>query len=133
MAKAKLIRQLVVATPNEVGTLGRLCKAIRGCGANISHFCGSALGEKARFMVAVDMPDKVKARLEKLDYEVSEVEVLEVALGNAPGTLEPVARNLAKAKVDIEYNYATTANGKRVVCILATNDNAKALKVLNRT
>ena len=131
MPKANVIWQLVVVTPNEVGTLARLCETIRTSGANISHFCGSAIGDDARFMVAVDKPDKVAKALRALDYEVSEVEVLEVELENAPGTLELVAQKLAEGHVDIEYNYATTSNGKRVVCIMATNDNRKALQLIN--
>jgi len=130
MPKARIVRQLVVEAPNEVGTLGRICDLIAKLGANILHMCGSALTEEARFMLTVDKTDEVKAALMKEGYDVSEAEALEVELKNAPGTLEPVAAVLAREAVDIIYHYATTNGAPTVKCIIATNDNQKAQSLI---
>lgn len=126
MPTARIVKQLVVEAPNEVGTLGRICALIAKLEANILHMCGSTLSDEARFMLTVDRPDEVKAALLEEGYEVSEAEALEVELKNCPGTLEPVAAALAREAVDIIYHYATTNGAPTVKCIIATNDNRKA-------
>jgi len=130
MAKARIVRQLVVEAPNEVGTLGRLCRLIADLGANILHMCGSSLSDNARFMFTVDRTDEVKAALLREGYDVSEAEAVEVELDNAPGSLEPVASVLADHAVDITYHYATTNGAPTVKCIIATNDNQKARELI---
>lgn len=130
MAKARIVRQLLVEAPNEVGTLGKLCKRIAELGANILHMCGSSYSEEARFMITVDQTEKVKDALIQDGYDVTEAEALEVELKNAPGTLEPVAAILAQNAVDIIYHYATTNGAPTVKCIIATNDNARALELI---
>ena len=100
MALARKVKQLVVITPNEVGTLEKVCSAIREAGGGITHVCASTLGEDARFMMTVHEPAKVRAALEAMEYEVSEAEAVEIELDNVTGSLEPVAARLAAADVD---------------------------------
>jgi len=133
MTEARKIKQLVVITPNEVGTLVKVCRAINDAGGVISHMCASALGEDARFMLNVENAGKAKLALQRLEYEVREAEVLELELANRPGSLEPVAQQLGEHNVDIEFLYATSGDGKNVVCILSTNDNDRAVEIINRT
>src|SRR3989338_8567733 len=127
MAKAKIVKQLVVTTPNEVGTLDKISTALKNVGLDISHLCASALGDEARFMIVVSNPEKAASALRKMEYEVSQDEVLEVEFENAPGTLSPVAKKLGDSGVDIKYIYGTTGDGKNVIGIISTNDNKKAL------
>ena len=132
MAKAKIVKQLVVTTPNEVGTLDKISTTLKNIGLNISHLCASALGEEARFMIVVNNPEKAAAALRKMEYEVSQDEVLEVEFENAPGTLSPVAKKLGDSGVDIKYIYGTTGSSNNVIGVISTNDNKKALNVINK-
>jgi hypothetical protein len=132
MAKAKIVKQLLVTTPNEVGTLDKISTALKNAGLNISHLCASAMGEDARFMIVLSDPDKATRILEKMEYEVSSDEAIEVEFENAPGTLSPVAKRLADAGVDIKYIYGTSADSDRVIGMMSTNDNKKAISLINR-
>jgi len=131
MARATLIRQLVVITPNEVGMLANVCEAICECGNAITHVCASALGDDARFMLNVDNPESAKQSLEEAGYEVSLADVLEIEFDNASGVLAPVARALCAGDVDILFNYGTSADGKKAVVVMSTNDNLRALEIIN--
>jgi len=131
MPAARIIKQLVIVTPNEVGTLSKICAVVHQSGADIRHLCASALDREARFMLAVDKHVEAKRALEQAEYDVTEAEVIELDLENTPAALDPVARRLAKGAVDIEFNYATTGDGSLVRCILATNDNQRAVEIIN--
>ncbi|MBN1405396.1 MAG: hypothetical protein JW946_02630 [Candidatus Omnitrophica bacterium] len=131
MAKAKIVKQLIVVTPNEVGTLNKISTALSAAGLNISHLCASALTEEARFMIVVADPAKAKRILEGMEYEVVESDALEVEFENAPGTLSPVAKRLGDADIDIKYIYGTTADGSKIIGIISTNDDKKAVALIN--
>ena len=132
MAKAKMVKQLMVTTPNEVGTLNKISTSLIEAGLNVSHLCASAMGEQARFMIVVSNPAKAAQMLEGLEYEVSQDDVLEVEFENAPGTLSPVAKKLGSAGIDIKYIYGTTGDGNKVIGVISTNDNQKALDLINK-
>lgn len=131
MTTARKIQQLVVITPNEVGTLEKICAAIREVEGGLSHICASTLGQDARFMLNTHEPGKVRDAIEKLEYDVEVVEVVEVELENVTGSLEPIAARLSKANVDIEFFYGTSADGKKATCVMATNDNDRAVEVIS--
>jgi hypothetical protein len=131
MAVATKIKQLVVITPNEVGTLEKLCAAVRDAGGGITHICASTIGDDARFMLGVSRMSQVRAALEALEYEVSETEAVTVELNNVTGALEPVAQRLSAAKVDIDFLYGTSSDGARATCVVSTNDNDRALEVIS--
>ena len=131
MAVATKTKQLVVITPNEVGTLEALCAAVRQAGGSISHICASTLGEDARFMLGVSNRSAVRAALEALEYEVSETEAITIELKNVTGSLEPVANRLRAADVDIDFLYATSADGAQATCVVSTNDNDRAIEVIS--
>lgn len=131
MVKARIVKQLIVTTPNEVGTLDKITTSLSDMGVNILHLCASALGEEARFMIVLNNPKKAIRILEDMEYEVAETDVLEVEFENALGTLSPVAKKLADADIDIKYIYGTTANASNVIGIMSTNDDKKALNLIN--
>lgn len=131
MTKAKITKQLMVTTPNEVGTLDKISVALKNAGLNIFHLCASAMAENAHFMLVVNDVAKATHVLEGMEYEVLETEVLEIEFENAPGTLSPVAAKLAEAGIDIKYIYGTTGEGSKIVGILSTNDNQRAIDLIN--
>lgn len=133
MAKAKMVKQLIVTTPNEVGTLDKIATTLKEAGLNISHLCASALGDDARFMIVLNNPAKATSILEGMEYEVAQYDVLEVEFENAPGTLSPVAKKLGNAGIDIRYIYGTTSDGTKVIGIMSTNDNEKALDLIKKS
>ncbi len=132
MEKVRIAKQLIVTTPNEVGTLNKISAALKNVGVNILHLCASAFGEEARFMMVVSNAEKAVSALTKMEYEVAQDNVLEAEFENAPGTLAPLAEKLGNAGVDIKYIYGTTSTGEKVICVISTNDNEKALNLINK-
>ena len=131
MAKAKVVKLLMVTTPNEVGTLGKVSASLKDAGVNISHLCAYGEGEKASFIIMASDPDKAIQALKGIGYEVSQEDALEVEFENAPGTLSPVAKKLGDAGVNIKYIYGTTGDGSKVIGVMSTADNQKALSIIN--
>src|SRR2546428_720595 len=75
-------------TPNKPGKLAAILNMVR--------------------MIASD-PKKTKSTLAKLGYGVTETVVLAVTITDRPGQLAKLATTLGRAKVNIEYMYATAA------------------------
>ena len=104
MAVATKTKQLVVITPNEVGTLERICAAVREAGGTLAHICGSTYGDDARFMLGVTQIGQVRAALEALEYDVSETEAVTIELSTL-GVLPRIAFEPAEVNecgVDID-------------------------------
>lgn len=131
MAVATKGKQLVVITPNEVGTLERICEAVREAGGSITHICASTYGDDARFMLGVSQMAQVRAALEALEYEVTETEAVTIELKNVSGSLEPVANRLRAANVDIDFLYGSSSDGAKATCVVSTNDNDRAVEVIS--
>ena len=122
----------MVTTPNEVGTLNKISTALKMADLNIAHLCASAMGENARFMIVVNDLEIATSILEGMEYEVSQADALEVEFENAAGTLSLVAQKLADAGIDIKYIYGTTGDGPKIIGVLSTNDDQKALNLINQ-
>jgi len=131
MAKAKIVKQLLVTTPNEVGTLNKISTTLVQAGLNLKHLCASTFGEQAVFMVILDNHEKAKELLENFEYEVILKDALEVEFKNQPGTLSLVAQKLADADIDVKYIYGTSSDGETVIGVFSTNDNKKAVNLIN--
>jgi len=122
---------MVIVTPNEVGVLADVCRVVREAGCSISHICCSTLDSEARFMLNIEDAQAARTALQKEEYGISEAPVVELTLDPVRGALEKTARRLADQGVDIEFLYGTTSNGKQVKLILSTNDNPKAVELIN--
>ena len=131
MAKAKVVKLLIVTTPDEIGTLGKVSTSLSDAGVDISHLCAYGEGGKASFMIIASDPGNATRVLKGIGYEVSQEDALEVEFENAPGTLSPVAKKLGDAGVNIKYIYGTTGDGSKVIGVMSTADNQKALSIIN--
>ena len=131
MAKAKKVAQLKVKTGNKVGVLSNLTAALKSTGIDIFHLCAYGMDNEAYFMIVLSNPEKAHDALKSAGYEVTQDSVLEVEFESAAGTLEPVAKKIADAGIDILYIYGTTSDGSKVVGVVSTQDNDKALGVIN--
>ncbi|NQT89819.1 MAG: hypothetical protein HQ558_01020 [Candidatus Omnitrophica bacterium] len=131
MTKARMVDQLLVSTPNEVGTLGNLTEALLSAGVNILHLCAYAEGDKGSFMIISSDNDKCAEIMKNMGYEVSKSKTMEIEFENKPGTLAPIAKNLAENGIDIQYIFGTSADGNNILGIISTSDNDAALQMIN--
>jgi len=129
------VTQIVVTLQSKPGTLAHLCSTLGKAGVNISAVMAPGVsGAKARqgkVRLLVDNPDKAKEALKAAKTRFSEEEAIAIELDNRPSALYEVAENLAQAKINIRYAYATVSEGSaKATVVLAVPDIGKALAVL---
>ena len=130
MAKASKAKQISLTLPNRIGTLAKVSDPIVAAGANINAI--SARGDKRRayFHILVDRHVKARNALKKAGYEITEEDVILLEMPNKPGTMQKVAEKLADEGVDILYTFGSAGSGRATFCVLKTDNDKKALKLL---
>lgn len=126
---AKSVREISFTAPNRVGVLANVTKALKQARVNIQHVAAWSEGGKAHFQLATNQNARARRALSKLGIRSSEKRTLVLNLRNKVGSLERIARRLAKAKVNISCLMATTS-GKRAAVVFNTSNNSKAGRVV---
>ncbi len=125
------IKQISAFLENKKGRLAEMTEVLAKESINIRAL---SLAENANFGVArmiVDNPDKCARVLKENNFIARETDVIAVEVSDKPGGLHKVVSVLDKAKINIEYMYATIERRKNnAVVIFRIDDNEKALKVL---
>lgn len=125
--------QLAVFLENRPGVLAEICETLARAGVDIEALTVVDSVDHAVVRFLVDRPGIAVHLLEARGLLVITHDVLTVSLPHRPGSLGALARRLAKARVNIEYLYATTTPGaKKATVVLRPGDVAKARRVLGR-
>lgn len=124
------ISELIVSTPNKIGTMGKVFKLIADVGVNVSAFCAWVEGDKGMFRLVTDNNANVQNVLQAAGYETRTQEAIRVQTESKIGVGAEVGKKLGDAGVDIKHTYASSAVNGESVCILKTADDEKALHVL---
>ena len=128
MPKTKQITAWLESKPGE---LGRIAQALGSAKVNITAFSCWSTGAESPIHLQVDSPAKAKKVLQDLGVRVTEEEVLRMSLANKPGQLGEVGTRLGQANINVEYAYASLAEGGRKGdVVLAVSDLAGASKAL---
>lgn len=133
MARALINKELQFETKDETGTLGFITIALKTAGVNIVHMVGYSVDRKAFFKIVVSDPDKAKKVLSAEIKNVMIRDVLIVEFENKLGTLSMVAKILGSNNIGIEDCYGTSSDGFKIMGVFSTDDNAKAMKLINET
>jgi hypothetical protein len=129
--KASKTSELVVTTPNEIGTMGRVFKLISEAGISVSAFCAWVEDDKGVFRLVTDDNAKVESVLQAAGYETGSGEAVRVQVESKIGTGAEIGAKLGDADIDIRHTYATSAVGGESVAIFKTADDDKAIEVLS--
>lgn len=124
-----VLKQLSIFLENKPGVLGRLCQSFAQHDINIQGMCISDTVDHAVVRLITSNPVQARNILESAGVLVVETDVLVLNLPDKPGQLAAVAKKLAKASVNIEYAYGTTAESGGKL-ILRVSDIKKARKIL---
>ena len=122
-------KQLSVFVENKVGGFYELCSALSKAEVNILGVLASNDLDWGVVRIVVDDVAKAKLALNDSGYVYGENEIIALYLDNYPGALAIAAEKLSKAKIAIEYIYATAEDNKALV-LLTTSNNKKAEKIL---
>ena len=132
MAKATKAKQLTFDKENEVGLLAEMSGSLSAADVNITGLCAYQMNERAYFMIMTDNNAKAKRALKKIDIQAEYEPVIAVEMPNKAGEIKKVAAKLADAGIDIEYTYGTAGSKRSTFCVIKTNKDAKAIKVINK-
>lgn len=125
-----LSTQIVVSLENRPGALADLTHALSSQGVNIEAILleGSQFFGNVRLHVSAVR--KAERALRDAGYQFRVGDAIKMKLPNEPGQLEDVTRRLAKARVNIEAMFGTTAGVDEPELVIMVDDNAKAKKAL---
>jgi hypothetical protein len=93
----------VVELKNQPGELARVTAAFAARRVNITGGAGIGWGNAGAFAAWSDDEAGLRAALGDLQCSFREVEVVEAAVANEPGSLAKAARKLADAGVNVEF------------------------------
>lgn len=122
-------KQLSIFLENKPGVLADVCKTLGEHDINVRGISISDTVDHAVVRMIVDDPRKAIHILGDHGALVVETDVLAVKLDDTPGELGKWARKLARAKINIEYAYGTSA-GNEATIFFRVSDVKKAVKLL---
>jgi hypothetical protein len=132
LMKAKLGKEIVVRTPNQVGVLAQLTKVVADKGINILAASVWVEGSEAVIRLVTDQPANALEALRANYLSLRENEVILADLAHQPGQLRQLCERLAGQGLDLRYLYATTtASQQQSLVVLACSDNGQAAGLLN--
>jgi hypothetical protein len=133
MAKASLVKELMVKTANTVGMMAEVSNAIAKSGANITALNAFGIDKNAIFRIVTSDNAKAISAIKEKNIGVSERDVVSVELANKPGIAAEMGEKLKGANIDITYIYGSTCGGDcSCTIIFNCSDNKKAVEVLSK-
>lgn len=131
MAKAKKVKQLSITMKSRTGLLTEISSALSSAKINITALCAWEMDGKAYFMIVSESPAKAKKVLSKMKATISEEEAIAVELPNKVGALAHVSQKISDSGINIYYTYGTAAGGRTSICMFKTDDDKKAIRLIN--
>ena len=105
-------RQLSLILENRPGVLAEVCGDLARAKVNIEAIYVENLVDHSVVRLVVSDPGRAIHLLGAAGVLVFENEVVAVSTANRPGALADIARRLGRAKVNIDYLYASTPRPK---------------------
>jgi len=130
MSEPKIDNELVVHTPHEIGVLAKVCSTLSNTRVNIEAMCAYGEKDKGTFKIYTYNQEKAKKALEGAGYKVDLEEVVVAILANRVGAAEEMTTKIAKNRINVNYCYGSTGDGKHTLFIISTVNNKRALKAL---
>ena len=116
--------ELNLRVPNSPGTLAGLCRVLADERVNIVAISVEPNGQ---LRLVVDNHVRAASILRDRHYQVTERQVVFVPIANGPGALAPVLALAAQAGINIEYAYASAADGNpSTAIVLGVEDASRA-------
>ena len=125
------VRQVTAWADSLPGVIGRIGKAFGEAKINITAYTAYGTGGESPIRMQVSNPAKAKKILQDMGFRVTEEEVIRITIPDKPGALGDVGDRLGKARVNVDYSYASLGKGgKKVDVVIGASDLAGAAKAL---
>lgn len=126
-----LSTQFVVFLENRPGALAELTETLAEAEVNIQAILLEGSVDFGNVRIHVDNNRKADKALKDAGYQYRTGHSITLRLPNAPGALSEVAKKLAKAKINIDSLFGTTApDAEEAEFVLLVSDEEKARKAL---
>jgi hypothetical protein len=113
--------ELALRLPNSPGALADVSRLLAEQRVNILAL---ALDRSGQVRLVVDNPVRAVSVLRERHHQVAEHPVILVTLPNSPGALAPLLTMVAGAGVNVEYAYASSADGNATAAVVLGVDDA---------
>ncbi|MFQ5714202.1 MAG: ACT domain-containing protein [Candidatus Scalinduaceae bacterium] len=107
-----IVKQLTILLENKPGALAQACSELATKDINILAMSVLDTIDSGLIRMVVSDPARAKKVLEGSGLNVIETDVLALEMTDKPGTLAEIARQLYKARINIEYAYVSVPPDK---------------------
>jgi hypothetical protein len=114
--------ELNLRLPNSPGALAAVCQLLSNERVNI---LAMALDSSGQLRAVVDNHVHGGAVLREHHHQVTERDVIAIAVSNAPGSLASTLRLVSDARVNVEYIYGGAAEGSASATVVIGVDDAQ--------
>ncbi|MGR3309618.1 MAG: ACT domain-containing protein [Candidatus Brocadiales bacterium] len=127
-----IVKQLTILVENKPGALVNICSSLAMKKINIFAFSVADTIDTALLRMVVSDPLGAKAILKDSGHTVLENDVLMMDMPNRPGALAENAKQLSKARINIEYAYGSVGVEEgRGIGIFWVSDLKKASEIID--
>ncbi len=107
-----IVKQLTILLENKPGALAQACSELATKDINILAMSVLDTIDSGLIRMVVSDPARAKKVLEGSGLNVIETDVLALEMTDKPGTLAEIAKQLYKARINIEYAYVSVPPDK---------------------
>ena len=107
-----IVKQLTILLENKPGALAQVCSELATKDINILAMSVLDTIDSGLIRMVVSDPARAKKVLEESGLNVIETDVLALEMTDKPGTLAEIAKQLYKARINIEYAYVSVPPDK---------------------
>ncbi len=123
-------KELKVRIADRPGALGEVASALAEKKINLRAVNAWVEGNEGIVRVVVDKAPAAKKALAAKGWQVTEQDVIEVALADKPGALAEKAVALGRAGVNITHVFVGPGGARKATVFLGVSDVAAALKAV---
>ena len=127
-----MARQFVVQLKNQPGALAVLAEALAARGVDLRAIGGGSIGDSGHVIMTTADDDTTKAVLDDGGYTYVEGEAILAEVGDRPGGMAAVARELADAGVNIQGHLFLGRWGDRAMFTFVVDKPDIARPILER-
>ena len=127
-----MARQFVVQLKNQPGALAVLAEALAARGVDLRAIGGGGIGDSGHVIMTTADDDTTKSILDEGGYTYVEGEAILAEVGDRPGGMAAVARELADAGVNIQGHLFLGRWGDRAMFTFVVDKPDVARPILER-
>ena len=130
MGNVRVVEELFVRIPTKVGLFADVAKSLGKVGVDVRAIGAYDKADSAEFHMLTGDNDAAVLALVDLGATIERNDVVVVELEQRAGKLLAIGEKLQKAKINIDWIYATTGDGEHTNVVIKTSDAEKTAQVL---